>query len=57
MRLERIALDRLFDAPDRIRPHARTIVQDAVHRREADAGLAGDVLQRQRGRGERLGHG
>ncbi|MGY3078684.1 hypothetical protein ACVWZZ_005092 [Bradyrhizobium sp. LM6.10] len=57
MRLKGVALNRFLDAPDRIRPHTRTIVQNAVDRREADARLAGDVLQRQRGRGECLGHG
>ncbi|MGY4380554.1 hypothetical protein ACVWZ3_008193 [Bradyrhizobium sp. i1.3.6] len=57
VRLEGVALDRRLDPPDRIGPHARAVVQDAVDRRKADTRLAGDVLQRQRGRGESIGHG
>ena len=44
------ALDRVLDAADRIRPHARAVVQHAVDSGEADAGLAGNVPQRQRRR-------
>ncbi|MFK4694554.1 hypothetical protein ABIF42_000148 [Bradyrhizobium diazoefficiens] len=57
VRLERVALDRRLDAPDRIGPHPRPVVQHTIHRRETDTRLAGDVLQRQRGGGESIGHG
>ena len=43
MGLKRVPLDRLLDAADRVGPHAGAIVEDTIHRREADAGLARDV--------------
>src|SRR6185436_16350934 len=54
---EGVAVDRLLDAADRVRPHARTVVQDAIDRREAYASLAGDVPEREMTVGVRLLHG
>ena len=57
MRLKGVALDRILDTADRVRPDARTVVQHAVDRGEADASLAGDIPERQRARWFRLLHG
>src|SRR5207237_577025 len=48
MRLKGIALYRLLDATDGVRPYAGPIVEHPVHGREAHSGLARDVLERKR---------
>ena len=48
MRLKGVALYRLLDATNGVRPYAGPIVEDPVHGREAHSGLARDVLERKR---------